>query len=98
MTFGEAGIAMHGRTTEAESTAILDAFYKTGGNFIDTANGYQHGESERRHGQWMVRNGNRDEMVIATKFTTPYIGACPNKVQSNYMSNGTKSMKLSLVA
>jgi len=40
MTFGQAGSAIQGETTLAESTAILDAFYKAGGNFIDTANGY----------------------------------------------------------
>jgi hypothetical protein len=39
MTFGDAGAAIQGKTTVAESTAILDAFYKAGGNFIDTANG-----------------------------------------------------------
>ena len=40
MTFGQAGSAIQGETTLEESTAILDAFYKAGGNFIDTANGY----------------------------------------------------------
>ena len=40
MTFGQAGSAIQGETTLAESTAIIDAFYKAGGNFIDTANGY----------------------------------------------------------
>lgn len=39
MTFGEGARAIQGSTTIAESTAILDAFYKAGGNFIDTANG-----------------------------------------------------------
>lgn len=40
MTFGDgAGRNLHGKTTLEESTAILDAFYKAGGNFIDTANG-----------------------------------------------------------
>jgi len=50
MTFGQAGVAIQGETTEAESTAILDKFYQVGGNFLDTANGYQNGESERRIG------------------------------------------------
>jgi aryl-alcohol dehydrogenase-like predicted oxidoreductase len=51
MTFGQGGRAIQGSTTGAESTAILDAFYKAGGNFIDTANGYQNGESETRLGR-----------------------------------------------
>jgi aryl-alcohol dehydrogenase-like predicted oxidoreductase len=98
MTFGQAGTAIQGSTTEAESKAILDAFYKAGGNFIDTANGYQNGESETRLGRWMAENDNRDEMVIATKYTTPYMAAHQDKTQSNYSGNGTKSMKLSLEA
>lgn len=36
MTFGERGTTIQGRTTLEESTAILDAFYKAGGNFIGT--------------------------------------------------------------
>ncbi|THX38800.1 Aldo/keto reductase [Aureobasidium pullulans] len=99
MTFGDgAGRALHGKTTLEESTAILDAFYKAGGNFIDTANGYQNGESERRLGQWMVDNDNRDEMVIATKFTGGYMRGEPNRIQANFSGNGTKSMKMSLEA
>ncbi|CZT24239.1 uncharacterized protein RCC_09957 [Ramularia collo-cygni] len=84
-----------GKTSVDESTAILDAFYKAGGNFIDTANAYQNGQSEERLGQWMADNKNRDEMVIATKYTSPYMGAFPSKIPVNYMGNGSKSMKLS---
>jgi aryl-alcohol dehydrogenase-like predicted oxidoreductase len=98
MTFGQGGRAIQGSTTEAESTAILDAFYKAGGNFIDTANGYQNGESETRLGRWMAENDNRDEIVIATKYSSSYMGAHKDKVQSNFSGNGTKSMKLSLEA
>jgi aryl-alcohol dehydrogenase-like predicted oxidoreductase len=39
MTFGSGARTIQGTTTVEESTAILDAFYKAGGNFIDTANG-----------------------------------------------------------
>jgi len=46
---------------------ILDHFYENGGNFIDTANNYQNGESERWIGEWMEERGVRDQMVIATK-------------------------------
>jgi aryl-alcohol dehydrogenase-like predicted oxidoreductase len=49
---------------------ILDYFYESGGNFIDTANNYQKEESELWIGEWMEERGNRDQMVIATKFTT----------------------------
>lgn len=46
------------KTTES----ILDYFYEQGGNFIDTANNYQFGESEMWIGEWMKKRGNRDEM------------------------------------
>ena len=35
------------------SYAILDKFVELGGNFIDTADIYSHGESEEILGEWM---------------------------------------------
>jgi len=61
-----------GKCDKKQTEAILDYFYEAGGNFIDTANNYQDEESEIWIGDWMKRRGNRDEMVIATKFTTPF--------------------------
>lgn len=46
---------------------ILDFFYEQGGNFIDTANNYQNGESEMWIGEWMEERGIRDQIVLATK-------------------------------
>ena len=46
----------------------------------------------------MADNNNRDEMVIATKFTTGYMTGEPNRIQANFSGNGTKSMKMSLEA
>lgn len=37
-------------------------------------------------------------MVIATKFTSAYMGGEPNRIQANFLGNGTKSMKMSLEA
>lgn len=59
MTFGR-------EATEAESHAMLDYFVEQGGNFIDTANVYSDGESERIIGTWL-KNQSRDDLVIATK-------------------------------
>lgn len=72
-----------------------------GGNFIDTANGYHNGQSEEWLGEWMALRGNREEMVIATKYTGPYAGANNGKrgmIKSNLGGNGTKSMRQSLEA
>jgi len=55
------------RTDAAESHAILDAYVDAGGNFVDTANVYNAGESERIIGQWMADRGARDRIVLSTK-------------------------------
>lgn len=61
----------------AESFAILDAYTGAGGNFIDTADGYNKwvpghvgGESEAIIGEWIAKRGNRAEVVVATKVAT----------------------------
>ena len=61
-------------TDEAQSHAVMDAYFGHGGNFIDTADMYNQwveghvgGESETIIGSWMKARGNRDAMVIATK-------------------------------
>jgi aryl-alcohol dehydrogenase-like predicted oxidoreductase len=59
-----------GECGKGETEKILDYFYECGGNFIDTSNNYQKEESEQWIGEWMKKRGIRDQMVIATKFTT----------------------------
>src|SRR5918998_3299398 len=54
-------------TPEEESIRIIDAALDGGINFIDTANVYNRGESERIAGRALQRNGRRDEVVLATK-------------------------------
>ncbi|HWY81023.1 MAG TPA: aldo/keto reductase [Roseiarcus sp.] len=46
---------------------MFNAYADAGGNFIDTANGYQFGQSEEILGDLL--SGRRDEFVLATKFT-----------------------------
>jgi hypothetical protein len=90
-----------GKCDKSQSFAILDYFYDNGGNFIDTANNYQGEESETWIGEWMAERGNRDEMVIATKFTSYYPGAEKSAklgIRSNFQGNHSKSLKLSLEA
>jgi aryl-alcohol dehydrogenase-like predicted oxidoreductase len=45
---------------------ILDAFEAAGGNFIDTANGYGDGDSERWIGEWLDEH-DREDYVVASK-------------------------------
>jgi len=52
-----------------QSFEMLDLYVQGGGNFIDTANGYQMGQSEQIVGQYVADRKLRDKAVIATKFT-----------------------------
>ena len=54
---------------ESQSQAVLDAYRRQGGNFIDTANSYlvEHGRSETIIGRWIADRDDRDEIVLATK-------------------------------
>lgn len=51
----------------ATSTAILDAYADAGGNFIDTADVYQFGQSEEIIGRALA--GRREDFVLASKFS-----------------------------
>ncbi|KAK5155431.1 hypothetical protein LTS14_005692 [Recurvomyces mirabilis] len=97
MNFGEAWKSFLGECSKETSFAMLDYFYEQGGNFIDTANNYQGEESETWIGEWMASKGNRDEMVIATKFTTGFRPqAAPEKLKTNFQGNHAKSLRVSL--
>jgi aryl-alcohol dehydrogenase-like predicted oxidoreductase len=56
-----------GPTAEEESVQILDCALEGGINFIDTANVYNAGESEKIVGRALAANGKRDQVVLATK-------------------------------
>ncbi len=74
------GTANFGRPTpEDEAQRILDRALDTGINFIDTANGYAAGESERIIGRFLQRSGKRDQVFLATKLYYPTLpDAGPN--------------------
>jgi aryl-alcohol dehydrogenase-like predicted oxidoreductase len=58
---------------QERSFAVLDAYFRAGGNFIDTSDSYGRGgpggagESERIIGRWIASRGNREQLVLATK-------------------------------
>lgn len=96
MTFGGAHPERYGECSKEEAFAIMDHFYKNGGNYLDTANTYQDGNSEVWVGEWMAARKNRDDLVLATKYTNPYTLHIKDRIQTNYAGNGTKSMKIAL--
>jgi aryl-alcohol dehydrogenase-like predicted oxidoreductase len=62
-----------------DSKRILDRYIDLGGNFIDTANGYTKGNSEKIIGDHVGRHpARRDRLVIATKFFTNMYAGDPN--------------------
>jgi aryl-alcohol dehydrogenase-like predicted oxidoreductase len=69
MTFG-------GDSTEETAIQMLNRFAEIGGNFIDTANGYNAGASEEILGRWL-KGQKREDWVIATKVRFP-TGDKPN--------------------
>ena len=66
-----------GPTDEEASFAIITRAVAAGINFIDVANSYNKGESERIVGRALQRMGNRDRIVLATKVFNP-MGDGPN--------------------
>ena len=98
MNFGTAWGEMLGACDKKTSFDILDFFYESGGNFIDTANNYQDEQSETWLGEWMEQRGVRDEMVLATKYTTFFKQRQPDAPGqgSAFIGNSKKSLHLSV--
>jgi len=64
MTFGE---EWGWGSSYDESRKMFDAFAEAGGNFIDTANVYTNGTSEKYVGEFMAAD--REKWVVATKYS-----------------------------
>lgn len=97
MSIGEAWSDFMGSMNKEQSFKLLNTFFETGGNFIDTANGYQDEESEQWIGDWMAERKNRDQMVIATKYSFSYKHHELGKGKSpNSSGNSKRSMHVSV--
>jgi aryl-alcohol dehydrogenase-like predicted oxidoreductase len=76
MTFGE---DWGWGSSVRESESIMDAYFAKGGNFLDTANAYTKGHSEKIIGDHVGRHpSKRDRVVIATKFLSNMFRGDPN--------------------
>ena len=71
------------------SFQIMEAFANAGGNFIDTANRYTDGTSEKFIGEYIANN--RDHFVIATKYSLH-----DNLTNVNASGNNRKNMMRSV--
>jgi aryl-alcohol dehydrogenase-like predicted oxidoreductase len=79
---------------KAASFAIMDRFADAGGNFLDTANIYKLGTSEKIIGEYLS-NHDRDYFVLATKYTLKDNAANPN-ASGNNRKNMMRSVEQSL--
>lgn len=77
-------------SSQEDAKLILDAYLDVGGNFIDTADVYQFGQSEQILGDLL--QGIRHEVVLATKFSD---GALPDTNQL-HKGNSRKAMLYSV--
>ena len=50
-----------------EAFALLDRYWEAGGNYLDAADSYNKGESERIVGRWVKERGVRDRILLGTK-------------------------------
>lgn len=99
MSFGDAWKHGMGECSKETAFKVLDDFLAAGGNFIDTANFYQLEESEIWLGEWLKSRDNRDELVVATKYTMGFrTRGAKETIRSNFQGNHRKSLKHSLEA
>lgn len=97
MSLGSKWNNFMGSITKAQAFELLDAYVDMGGNFIDTASNYQFEDSEKWIGEWMAERGNRDLIVLATKFTTQYRAWEIGQGRSvNFQGNSRKTLHMSV--
>jgi aryl-alcohol dehydrogenase-like predicted oxidoreductase len=90
MTFGD---EWGWGSPKAESQKVYEAYREAGGNFIDTANFYTGGTSEKFLGEFM--QGHRDSVVLATKYSNAAPGNDPNAA-GNHRKSIMQAMEASL--
>ena len=60
---------------------MLDRYAERGGNYLDTADSYNEGESELILGSWLKARGNHEDLIIGTKvFFDSKVGPDSNRM------------------
>jgi aryl-alcohol dehydrogenase-like predicted oxidoreductase len=90
MTFGD---EWGWGSPKAEAQKVYDSYREAGGNFIDTANFYTNGTSEQFPGEFM--QGNRQSVVLATKYSNAAPGNDPNAA-GNHRKSMMQAVEASL--
>lgn len=93
MTFGEDwGYGAN----PAECEKMFQRFLDAGGNFIDTANRYTEGSSEKLLGGFIKDSGRRDDLVVATKYSLITRQGDGINTSGNHRKNMMRSVESSL--
>ena len=90
MTFGE---EWGWGSNKEESKKVFDTYSQAGGNFIDTANRYTEGTSEKYVGEFSASD--REHFVVATKYTLQMRRDDPS-FSGNHRKNMMQSLDASL--
>ncbi|MEV0068260.1 MULTISPECIES: aldo/keto reductase [unclassified Amycolatopsis] len=92
MTFGPSGLS----SDDATSREVFRTYVGAGGNYVDTADNYSDGRSEELVGEFLREVPDRDELVLATKYSGPrFVDGEPVRDVLG-RSNGRKNMIASL--
>jgi aryl-alcohol dehydrogenase-like predicted oxidoreductase len=90
MTFGD---EWGWGSPKAEAQKVYETYREAGGNFIDTANFYTDGTSEKFLGEFM--QGHRESVVLATKYSLAAPGTDPNAA-GNHRKSMMQAVEASL--
>src|ERR1700687_4951137 len=90
MTFGD---EWGWGSPKAEAQKVYETYREAGGNFIDTANFYTAGTSEKFFGEFI--RGHRESVVLATKYSNAAPGNDPNAA-GNHRKNMMQAVEGSL--
>ncbi len=90
MTFG---LEWGWGSDKEQSAQVFETYANAGGNFVDTANRYTEGTSEKWLGEFISKE--RDHFVLATKFALKDRNGDPNYA-GNHRKNLMRSVKASL--
>ncbi|MDX1576896.1 MAG: aldo/keto reductase [Gemmatimonadota bacterium] len=77
-----------------ESRRMFDAFAEAGGNFLDTANVYTQGTSERYVGEFIAPD--RDHWIVATKYTLAALRPEDPNASGNHRKSMVRAVEASL--
>lgn len=91
MTFGT---GVEWSRSEDAARAVSETYAEAGGNFIDTANMYMGGESERIVGRLVASD--RERFVVATKYANAVPGASDPNAAGVHRKSLTQSLDASL--